>query len=240
MNFDFARRQMVEQQIRAWEVSDPRVLEVLSELPREEFVPAGYERLAFAETSIPLPHGQRMLTPMLEGRLLHSLRLTPDDDVLEIGTGSGFLTACLARLSARVTSVDIFADFIEAADARLREQGSGNATLLRMDAMQALPEGRFDAIAVGGSMPIFDRRLFEVLRPGGRLFVVVGTGPAMSAQLIERPADPRTDARPEALPDERSNERPGARPDERPNVTSLFETNVPPLLNAPAPPSFTF
>lgn len=214
MNTDFARRQMVEQQIRAWEVSNPRVLEVLSELPREEFVPPGYEALAFADTAIPLPHGQQMLTPTVEGRLLQSLRLTPSDRVLEIGTGSGFLTACLARLSAAVTSVDIFADFIEAADRRLKGLDIDNATLLDMDAMQALPQGSFDAVAIGGSLPVFDNRFFDILKPGGRLFVVVGSGSLMDAQLIVR--------------------------EDRPIVTSLFETRIPPLLNAPAAPGFTF
>lgn len=214
MNTDFARRQMVEQQIRAWEVSDPRVLEVLSELPREEFVPAGYEALAFADTSIPLPHGQRMLTPTVEGRLLQSLRLSPADEVFEVGTGSGFLTACLARLSAAVTSIDIFGDFIEAADMRLKALDIDNADLLEMDAMQSLPRGSFDAIAIGGSMPVFDSRFVDLLKPGGRLFVVVGFGPIMDAQLIVR--------------------------EDQPVISSLFETRVPPLRNAPAPPVFTF
>jgi protein-L-isoaspartate(D-aspartate) O-methyltransferase len=214
MNTDFARRQMVEQQIRAWEVSDPRVLEALSELPREEFVPPGYETLAFAETSIPLPHGQRMLTPTVEGRLLQSLSLAPADEVLEVGTGTGFLTACLARLSRAVTSIDIFGDFIEAAERRLGNLGIDNASLLEMDAMRSLPQGSFDAIAIGGSMPVLDSRFLELLKPGGRLFVVVGSGPVMDAKLIVR--------------------------GERPEVTSLFETRVPPLRNAPAPSSFTF
>jgi protein-L-isoaspartate(D-aspartate) O-methyltransferase len=214
MNTDFARRQMVEQQIRAWEVSDPRVLEVLSELPREEFVPAGFEALAFADTSIPLPHGQRMLTPTVEGKLLQSLRLSATDEVFEVGSGSGFLTACLSRLSAAVTSIDIFGDFITAADRRLKGLGIDNASLLEMDAMQSLPRGSFDAIAIGGSMPVFDNRFFELLKPGGRLFVVVGSGPVMDAQLIVR--------------------------EDQPVITSLFETRVPPLCNAPAAPVFTF
>lgn len=214
MNTDFARRQMVEQQIRAWEVSDPRVLEVLSELPREEFVPPGYEALAFAETSIPLPHGQRMLTPTVEGRILQSLRLSPADDVFEVGTGSGFLTACLARLSGAVTSIDIFGDFIEAAETRLGHLGIDNATLLEMDGMRTLPPGMFDAIAIGGSMPAFDSRFLDVLKPGGRLFVVVGSRPVMDAQLIVR--------------------------GDRSVVTSLFETSVPALRNVPASPAFIF
>lgn len=214
MNTEFARRQMVEQQIRAWEVSDPRVLEVLSELPREEFVPRGYEALAFADTAIPLPNGQCMLTPTVEGRLLQALRLSPADEVFEVGTGSGFLTACLARLSGAVTSIDLFGDFIEAADMRLNGLDIDNVTLLEMDAMRSLPRASFDAIAIGGSMPVFDSRFFNLLKPGGRLFAVVGYGPLMDAQLIVR--------------------------GEQPVITSLFETRVPPLRNAPAAPTFTF
>lgn len=216
MNIDFARRQMVEQQIRTWEVSDPRVLDVLADLPREDFVPPGYEGLAFAETAIPLPHGQSMLTPMVEGRILQSLRIAATDHVLEIGTGSGFLTACMARLSKDVVSVDIFPDLVQSADSRLKDLGLQNATLLTMDAMQKLPAERFDAVAVGGSMPLFDDRFLELLKPGGRLFMIVGTGPVMDARLVE-------------VGDV------GA-----PNVSSLFETSVPALLNAPAPPAFAF
>lgn len=214
MNIDFARRQMVEQQVRAWEVSDPRVLDALSELPREEFVPPGYEALAFADTAMPLPHGQSMLTPTLEGRLLQSLGLSPADEVLEVGTGSGFLTACLARLSRAVTSIDLFGDFIEAAERRLKSLDIENATLMRMDAMQALPQGPFDAIAIGGSLPVFDPRFLDLLKPGGRLFVVVGSGPVMEARLIVHENGPR--------------------------VTSLFETRVQALCHAPAPPAFDF
>lgn len=216
MNTDFARRQMVEQQVRAWEVSDPRVLETLSELPREDFVPPGYEGVAYAETSIPLPHGQRMLTPTVEGRLLHSLQLQPTDEVFEIGTGWGFVTACLARLAAKVTSVDVYPDFVEGSGTRLGSLGLDNVTLRRMDAMTSLPEGEFDAIAVGGSMPVFDDRLLTILKPGGRLFAVVGTGPVMDARLVVRGQDGE------------------------PRVTSLFETNLQPLQNAPTLPAFSF
>lgn len=216
MNTDFARRQMVEQQIRAWEVSDPRVLDVLSELPREDFVPRGFEGLAYADTAIPLAHGQRMLTPTVEGRLLQSLRLSPGDEVFEVGTGSGFLTTCLARLAGRVTSVDLFPDFVAAADARLRSFDIGNVTLHTMDAMAALPDGRYDAIAIGGSLPVFDDRFLEILKPGGRLFVVVGTGPVMDATLVVR-----GDAG-------------------QPQSTSLFETSLQPLRNAPKLPAFAF
>ncbi|MEX2496125.1 MAG: protein-L-isoaspartate O-methyltransferase [Woeseia sp.] len=216
MKTEIARRQMVEQQIRTFEVFDKRVLAVLEELPREEFVPAPFAQLAFAETQIPLGQGQFMMTPTVEGRLLQSLALREEDDVLEIGTGSGFLCACLTRLARSVTSVDIFPDFTEAAGKRLRHAGIDNASLATMDASKALPRGEFDAIAVTGSCPMFDPRYFEALRPGGRLFVIVGLPPVMDAQLITRGADGE------------------------PKVTYLFETNVLPLINATAPPVFRF
>ena len=216
MNMDYARRQMVEQQVRTWDVFDNEVLNVLAELPREEFVPAGFEKLAFAETSIPLPHGQCMLPPTVEGRLLQALELRSPDTVLEIGTGSGFLTACLGRLAAAVTSVELFAEFTEAAGSRLKAVGIDNVTLLNLDAMRELPSGPFDVIAVGGSLPVFDNRLFDLLSPGGRMFVIVGKSPLMEAQLVLRDAENKL------------------------RVTSLFETDVPALCNAHAPSAFVF
>ncbi len=216
MNMDYARRQMVEQQVRTWDVFDNAVLNVLAELPREEFVPAGFEKLAFAETSIPLPHGQCMLPPTVEGRLLQALELRSPDTVLEIGTGSGFLTACLGRLAAAVTSVELFAEFTEAAGSRLKAVGIDNVTLLNLDAMRELPSGPFDVIAVGGSLPVFDNRLFDLLSPGGRMFVIVGKSPLMEAQLVLRDAENKL------------------------RVTSLFETDVPALCNAHAPSAFVF
>ncbi|MEX2124419.1 MAG: protein-L-isoaspartate O-methyltransferase [Woeseia sp.] len=216
MDTEFARRQMVGQQIRTFEVSDATVLEVLGEVPREEFVPAGFGELAFADTRIPLKYGQFMMTPTVEGRLLQMLALRPDDEVLEIGTGSGFLCACLARLSRSVVSVDIFPDFIEIARRTLKNIGIENATLATMDATRQLPEGQFDAIAVTGSSPIFDTRFFDALRPNGRLFVIVGTSPVMDAQRVVRDSAGK------------------------PQVTSVFETNVLPLINAAAPPVFRF
>lgn len=213
---EFARRQMVAQQIRAWEVFDTRTLEVLSEVPRECFVPAAFASLAFAETQIPLGHGQYMMTPSVEGRVLQSLKLLPVDDVLEIGTGSGFLAACLSRLAGSVTTIDIFPDFTSAAAERLAGQGMQNVTVSTMDASRELPEGPFDAIAVTASLPLFDLRFLERLNPGGRLFAIVGDPPVMEARLVVRG------------------------PDGRPQATALFETNVPPLLNAAEPPAFRF
>ena len=219
MNTEFARRQMVGQQVRTFEVSDAAVLEILSELPREEFVPRGFEALAFADTRIPLAHGQFMMTPTVEGRLLQMLAVKADDEVLEIGTGSGFLCACLARLARSVVSVDIFPDFIQAAGKTLKNVGIENATLAAMDATRQLPQvpqGQFDAIAVTGSCPVFDARFFDALKPDGRLFVIVGTPPVMDAQLVVRDAGGK------------------------PQVTSVFDTNVLPLIDTAAAPAFRF
>jgi len=170
MNIDFARQQMLDHQVRAWAVLDRRVLEVLGALPREKFVPSGFASLAFADTEIPIGHSQVMMTPTVEGRLLQALDLDPADSVLEIGTGSGFLTACLANLAASVISVDIFADFVASAAERLEKNGIGNIELAELDATRELPAGPFDAIAVTGSIQTFDPRYVMALKPGGRLY----------------------------------------------------------------------
>jgi protein-L-isoaspartate(D-aspartate) O-methyltransferase len=177
---------MVDQQIRTWEVTDSKVLAVFGELSRDAFVPPRYRQLAFADCEIPLGRGQKMMTPSVEGRLLQALELEPQDTVLEIGTGSAFLTACLARLSSHVTSIDLYADFITAARGRLRDHGIDNVSMSEMDASVELPAGPFDAIAVTGSLPSLDLRYVEALKAGGRLFVVTGSAPAMDAQLLVR------------------------------------------------------
>jgi protein-L-isoaspartate(D-aspartate) O-methyltransferase len=216
MNTEFARQQMLGQQIRTFEVFDPRVLDVLAEVPREEFVPSAFRHMAFADMQIPLPHGRFMMTPTVEGRLLQMLAIQPDDEVLEIGTGSGFLTACLARLGRTVVSVDIFPDFPETAALKLKRAAIDNVTLASMDATRELPAGQFDAIAVTASCPIFDNRFLQALKPNGRLFVIVGSPPVMEARLVVRGDSGR------------------------PKITSSFDTCVPPLINALAPPAFRF
>ena len=216
MDTDFARQQMVDQQVRAWDVLHPDVLQVLKNIPREQFVPTGYEALAFADTEIPIGHDQFMMTPTLEGRLLQALKPTSSDKVLEIGTGSGFLAACLARLSDSVTSVDIHDDFLETAKVNLEDSGISNVTLLSMDAMRELPDEKFDVVAVTGSIEDFDPRFVDALNPGGRLFVVVGSGHAMDARLITRTGD--NDWQSE----------------------SLSETVLAPLVNGSKPPQFLF
>ena len=216
MNIDFAREQMVQQQIRAWDVLDEDVLETFRQTPREQFVPQDFESLAFAETEIPIGHGEYMLAPVIEGRILQALELTPTDRVLEIGTGTGFLTACIARLADQVASVDIHADFVAAAQQRLDDLNIANVELAVMDGMTELPEGPFDAIVVGGSIERFDQRFVDALAPGGRLFVVVGDPPAMEARLVTRGSD--SDWQSEVL----------------------FETELRPLVNASLPEAFLF
>ena len=216
MNTDYARLQMVNQQLRGWNVYDERVLEMLRGLPREHFVPAGFESLAFADTAIPLGHEQCMMTPTIEGRVLQALGLQGGENVLEIGTGSGFMTACLAKLSAHVTSVDIYDDFVKSARNKLEAEGIDNVELMQMDATQKLPDGEFDAIAVTGSIQTFDPRYVEALSSRGRLFVVVGNEPAMEAKLIERTNDHDW------------------------QTISLFETALPPLVHGALPPQFCF
>lgn len=216
MDTDFARQQMVDQQVRAWNVLHPDILQVLKNVPREQFVPTGFEALAFADTEIPIGHGQFMMTPTLEGRLLQALKPTSSDKVLEIGTGSGFLAACLARLSDSVTSIDIHDDFLEAAKVNLEDSGISNVTLLSMDATQELPDEKFDVVAITGSIEDFDPRFVDALNPGGRLFVVVGPGPAMDARLLARTGEHDWQSE------------------------SLFETVLAPLINGSKPPQFLF
>ncbi len=216
MNIDFARQQMIDQQVRAWTVLDPAVLDVLSAIPREKFVPESYESMAFADMEIPLGHGEFMMTPTVEGRVLQALELDTNEHVLEIGTGSGFLTACLAKLSGTVTSVDIHEDFVRSAARKLTNAGIDNVELRTMDATRELPGTRYDAIAVTGSIETFDTRFVDALRPGGRLFVVVGTPPIMEARLVRRAGD--TDWRSEIL----------------------FETSLAPLVHGALPPQFVF
>jgi protein-L-isoaspartate(D-aspartate) O-methyltransferase len=216
MDRDYARQQMINQQVRGWNVYDERVLDMLRELPREAFVPAGFEHLAFADLAIPLGHGETMMTPTIEGRLLQALGLEGGETVLEIGTGSGFMTACLARLATWVTSIDIYDDFVESAREKMAQVGIDNVDFTQMDATRELPAGQFDAIAVTGSIQVFDPRFVDALADYGRLFVIVGDSPAMEAKLIERTAEHDW------------------------KTISLFETDLKPLVHGTLPPQFTF
>ena len=186
MNTTLARQQMVDQQVRTWEVLDSRVLDVLASVPRELFVPPAYRELAFADASIPIGHGASMLAPKLHGRILQTLNIDPQDKVLEIGTGTGYLTACLSLLGAQVTSIEIHASLSAGAAANLRLVAGTRAQLQVRDAFGAEALGEYDVIAVTGSMPVDDRCFEKALRVGGRLFEVVGTAPLMEARLVRR------------------------------------------------------
>lgn len=186
-NLAGARHNMVEQQIRPWEVVDRKVLQLLAEAPREQYVPEEYRQLAYADTEIPIGAGQRMMAPKLEARLLQTLNIRPNDNILEIGTGSGFLTACLAKLGNWVTSIEIHPELSEQAQQRLVNAGISNVSLRSGDGLAGPVEsGPYDAIAVTGSLPELDEDLLQQLSVGGHLFVVIGTAPAMVATLVTR------------------------------------------------------
>ncbi|HEC16803.1 MAG TPA: protein-L-isoaspartate O-methyltransferase [Sedimenticola sp.] len=218
-NIEQARFNMVQQQIRPWEVLDQQVLSTLTGVPREDFVPDGYRNVAFADIEIPLGHGEHMMKPVIEARMLQALAVRPTDKVLEIGTGSGFITACLASLGGYVTSLDIHADFTAQAHARLEKLGLRNVTVKTADALAIPSDNRsFDVIAVTGSVP--DPKAVELLQNqlniGGRLFVIVGEAPVMEACLITRVGDNQW------------------------RREMLFETEIAPLVNVAAPEPFTF
>jgi protein-L-isoaspartate(D-aspartate) O-methyltransferase len=187
MNFERARFNMVEQQIRPWEVLDRAVLDLMERAPRDAFVPEEYRRLAYADTAVPIGHGEVMLPPRVEGRLLQALGVGPEERVLEIGTGSGFLTWLLAQRAAHVTSIELKPVLAERARINLASHGVGNATVEVGDGRRGWERGTsYDAIAVGGSVPAPEPALEEQLAIGGRLFIVVGSAPAMEAMLVRR------------------------------------------------------
>lgn len=216
MELEIAHGQMVRQQVRASEVLDTHILDVFAQIARHEFVPERYREVAYADTRIPLSHGECMMMPSEEGHLLQALDIQSTDSILEVGTGSGYLTACLGKLGDQVTSVDIHDDFIGPARELLVDAGVSNVSLLCMDAMRQLPAGEFDVVAVTGSLPIYDDRFARSLSLGGRLFIITGSGPAMNARIVTRVTE-----------------------DEFSSV-SVFETEIPPLRNAPLPESFRF
>jgi protein-L-isoaspartate(D-aspartate) O-methyltransferase len=187
MTIDYARARelMVEQQVRPWEVLEMSVLDVISRLPREAFVPEAHRALAYADLELPLGHGVKMMKPVVEGRMLQALALQPGDSVLEIGTGSGYITACLAALAREVVSVEIDPAMAKAARARLDATGLGvNARVIEADALAWEPGRQFDAICVTAAVDQIPARFLEWLRPEGRLFAVRGRAPVMEAVRV--------------------------------------------------------
>lgn len=187
MNFEQARSNMVEQQVKPWEVLDGRVLELLETIQREDFVPIRYRKMAFTDMAIPLDHDQNMMKPVVEGRMLQALELKPDETVLEIGTGSGFISACLAKMAKSVVTVDIHEQFAKEAGARLKEKGIDNVEFETGDAMTGWqPEQAHDVVVVTGSVQEIPDHFRGWVNPGGRMFVVSGEGPAMEAKLLTK------------------------------------------------------
>ena len=211
-----ARQQMVDQQIRTWEVLDPRVLDVLAQVPREAFVPQSCRELAFADSELPIGSGQSMLAPKIQGRILQALGANPTDSALEIGTGTGYLSACLGLLCASTHSIDIHPALTAVAAANLRVMPKTRVRLETRDAFDPAPLGEYDVIAVTGSLPVYDARFERRLRVGGRLFAVVGSAPVMDAVLVRRVDDGEWIRE------------------------SLFETVIDPLVNATAAQRFVF
>ena len=208
---------MVEQQVRTWEVLDQVVLDLMETAPRDEFVPEAFRSLAYADIGVPIGHGESMMPPRVEARLLQALRLDAADRVLEIGTGSGFLTYLLAALAGHVVSVELHEDLLDTARQRLQQHSVHNITLEAADGVGGRPRGApYDAIAVTGSVPVLEEHFKRQLAIGGRLFVVVGQAPAMEALLIRRVGE------------------------EQWTTESLFETVLAPLKGAPRPSRFVF
>ncbi|PIV32552.1 MAG: protein-L-isoaspartate O-methyltransferase [Lysobacterales bacterium CG02_land_8_20_14_3_00_62_12] len=209
------RFNMVEQQVRPWDVHDPRVLAALGRVHREQFVADADRALAFVDIGLPLAHGESMMRPLIEGRLLQALALQATDSVLEIGTGSGFVTACLASLAREVLSVEIHADLAERASARLQNAAVSNAQVRIADALVGFEPGRsFDAIAVTGAVYQEPEQFRRWLQPGGRLFLIRGESPVLEAVLITRRQPQQFDEQ------------------------SLFETDLPYLIHATPPKHF--
>ncbi|MGQ0749769.1 MAG: protein-L-isoaspartate O-methyltransferase family protein [Betaproteobacteria bacterium] len=217
MDYELARFNMVEQQIRTWEVLDPRVLDLLRHVKREDFVPTKYREVAFADMEIPLGHGEKMLQPKLEARMLQELEPRETDRVLEIGTGSGYMTALLARLGGHVYSVEVIPEFVRPAAQRLTAAGIENVTLESGDGARGWDRhAPYDAIVLTGSVPLLPESFQKSLKPGGRMIAVVGEPPVMEARLITCLSH-------------------GVY-----NTVGLFETCIAPLRNALQPERFVF
>ena len=217
MGLEQARFNMIEQQIRPWDVLDQTVLDTIAQVPREAFIAARYQKLAYADTAVPLSHDQVMMHPIIEARMLQALQIQPTDNVLEIGTGSGYVTALLARLAHHVYSVDLYEDFTSQAGQTLDKLGIHNVTLETGDAAEGWDRhALYDAIAITGSLPELPENFKHSMNRGGRLFAVTGQAPVMEAVLIRRTGEHEW------------------------TREILFETDLPILVNARQPSTFVF
>jgi len=211
-----ARRQMIDQQVRTWDVLDPRVLATLGVVPRERFVPEAYLDVAFADAPIPIGHGQCMLAPALEGRILQALAPVRGERALEIGTGSGFFAACLAHLTGSVDSIEIHADLAAGAARTIGELGISRVSVETGDALARQFDAAYEVVAVTGALPAPSPRLERALVVGGRMFIGIGTAPVMEARRVTRTGEDSWLSEP------------------------LFETRIDPLFQAVAPSRFRF
>ena len=214
LNTETALDQMIGQQVRTWDVLDSRTLEAMRQVPRECFVPGTWRSLSFADCALPLACGKFMLTPMLVGRMVQALKLSPGEQVLEIGTGSGYLSACLASIGGRVQSLELHAEIATAARANLHTAGFDHVEVTVADGAALVSETVYDGIVLTASLPIYQPRFERALKYGGRLFVVVGVPPVMEARVVRRlgPVEFSTEV--------------------------LFETCLAALEHTPAPPVF--
>lgn len=211
IDYSHAREMMVEQQIRPWDVLDTRVLDVLARLPREAFVAEANRALAYADIELPLGHGQKMMKPVIEGRMLQALALQPGEEVLEIGTGSGFISACLGDLARDVLSLEIHPELAETARQRLDAAKLGNNVRIEIaDALDWQTSRHFDAICITAAVETIPTQLLQLLRPGGRMFLIQGKSPVMEAVLVKADG----------------------------SIESLFETDIDYLLGAAPAPQF--
>ena len=217
MNIEQARFNMIEQQIRPWDVLDPDVLELLLVVKRENYVPAAYKNLAFVDSEIPLPGGEAMLTPKLEARLLQDINLKKHENVLEIGAGSGYMAALLAHKGRHVTTVEISAELKALAEKNLADNGVSNVSVELGNGAQGWSKGApYDVIVISGGLPVLPDAFLQQLKVGGRLVAIVGASPAMKAQLVTRVSESAFDTK------------------------TLFETEVKLLKDATTPSQFSF
>ncbi|HYD93922.1 MAG TPA: protein-L-isoaspartate O-methyltransferase [Noviherbaspirillum sp.] len=220
MNIEKARFNMIEQQIRPWEVLDPEILDLLLVVKREAFVPAAYRNLAFMDTHIPLPNGEYMFTPKLEARIMQEVAVKKHESVLEIGAGSGYMAALLAHRARHVTTVEIDPEIKEMAQKNLANNGVTNVDVVLGNGAQGWAnsgtEAPYDVIVISGSLPVLPDAFLKQVKVGGRIFAIVGVPPVMSAQVITRVSDNAY------------------------NTVKVFETDVKPLREAKAPSHFVF